>query len=185
MPLNREMGLLESAWKEAHGGQTVGVPLMLTGGDSPDSTGVFVISSKWAIYEHAHWNVLVWTIDLNFLKSLSESGYPSAEYKAGIELYTDFKRGREHTFPLDRKQLCMETSARALQPPQSHPTPPLLTLPPASGPVLWDKWWEGGGRANTPAPAWQGAQGSGPPAARTRKVEKKDPWASGHFPGSG
>lgn len=63
MPLSRETGLLESDWKEAHDGQAVGVPLMFTGGDSPDSAGVFDISPKYAIYEHAQWKLLMWTVD--------------------------------------------------------------------------------------------------------------------------
>lgn len=53
------MGLLESAGKEAQGGQVVwGVPLMLMGGNSPDVAGVFDISPKCVIYEHARWNLI-------------------------------------------------------------------------------------------------------------------------------
>lgn len=40
MLVSRKTGLLESAWKEECGGQAVGVALMLTGRDSPDSAGL-------------------------------------------------------------------------------------------------------------------------------------------------
>lgn len=178
MPLSRDMGHLEKRLRVVG---LRGLPLMLTGGDSPDSPGVFDIFPKWAIHESVHWNLLVVNRGLEFFKVSFRVRLSYSWKQSWNWILQRFSRGAESIFFNWRENNCAVKHQQGL-----WNTPPHAILPIHHHHNLHsgtnDKRELTGQLSQT---LLGRAQGPGPSDDMAQKIKRKIPGLQGISPGPG